>query len=164
MARHPGSSGRTGAPKWIQVEAQGLLRLHMLEFEAEIGLTFKSAEAIGPGMNRRHSIRDNTADTPKALLDSFPEEIGLMRRLGKAVDRCHMIPLPPYRAYCLAHYNYDGLCGMLLVERESGGFLASWSERETDNRLGPHPVLVHGTEADLQALLLHAMNASRGKG
>ena len=161
MARHPSSGGRgTAAPKWTRVEAQGPLRLHLLEFEAEIGLAFRKSErAAEPGPR---SIQDETTATPKGLLESFTEEVAAMGRFGKAVNRCHTVSLPPYRAYCLSHYSYDGLCAMLFVEQEAGGFMAAWTEREIGDRLAAHPVLVHGSEADLRAFLRHAMLTATG--
>ena len=161
MAKQQTSGGRGGSPKWTRVEAQGPLRLHLLEFEAEIGLTFRKSDRSGePG--RVRSIQDETTSTPKGLLEGFADEVAAMRRFGKAVNRCNTISLPPYRAYCLSHYSYDGLCAMLFVEQEEGGFMAAWSERETDNLLAAHPVLVHGGEADLRAFLKHAMLATHG--
>jgi hypothetical protein len=145
------------------VEAQGALRLHLLEFEAEIGVVFRDPGEMRAGQGRGPSIRDAGAATPKGLLESFADEVAAMRRYGKAVNRCHTIALPPYRAYCLSHYNYDGLCAMLFVEQESNGFMAAWSEREVENRLAPHTVLVHGTEAGLHAFLRHAMLATQGR-
>jgi hypothetical protein len=134
----------------------------LLEFEAEIGLTFRNSDGTAePG--RARSIQDETTSTPKGLLDSFAEEVAAMRRFGKAVNRCNTISLPPYRAYCLSHYGYDGLCAMLFVERENNGFMAAWSERETDNRLATHPVLVHGSETDLRTFLRHVMLATHGR-
>jgi hypothetical protein len=134
--------------------------LHLLEFEAEIGLTFRNSDGMAePG--RARSIQDETTSTPKGLLESFAEEVAAMRRFGKAVNRCNTILIPPYRTYCLSHYSYDGLCAMLFVEQENSSFVAAWSERETDNRLATHPVLVHGSEADLRAFLRHSMLATQ---
>ena len=162
MAKQQTSGGRGGSPKWTRVEAQGPLRLHLLEFEAEIGLAFRKSNAsTEPG--RPRSIQDETTSTPKGLLDAFADEVAAMRRFGKAVHRCNMIALPPYRTYCLSHYSYDGLCAMLFVEQEEGSFMAAWSERETDNRLAVHPVLVHGSDADLRAFLKHAMLTTQGR-
>jgi hypothetical protein len=135
--------------------AQGPLRLRMLEFRVDIGLMpGRAGESRGQG----RSIYDEKAATPKGLLACFPEEVNAMRRLARPVNRCFALALPPYQVFCLPYYYYDGLCALLFVEW-NGEFIAAWCEREMVNALAPHPVLVNGTEAELQAFLRHVMLA-----
>jgi hypothetical protein len=148
-------------PAWSRIVAEGPLRLHMLEFQVDIGLAPGRAAEPRRKRAKARSIYDERAATPKGLLECFPEETAAMRRMGKAVNRCQVLALPPYRVFCLPYYYYDGLCSMLYVERE-GEFLAAWCEREMENALKPHPVLVNGSEADFQTFLRNAMLATHG--
>ena len=151
--------GAAAPPARNRILAEGPLRLHMLEFQVDIGLAPGDAAGTRRKRARARSIYDERTATPQGLLECFPEETAAMRRMGKALNRCHVLALPPYRVYCLPYYTYDGLCSMLYVEEE-GEFLAAWCERETGNALKPHPVLVNGTEADFQTFLRNVMLAT----
>lgn len=158
----PGSgAGKGQRPPWTRVVAEGPLRLHMLEFQADIGLLpGKSAEPKRKRAKAR-SIFDEKTATPKGLLDCFPEEVAAARRLGRPVNKCHALDLGAYRVYCLMYYTYDGLCAMLYVEQE-GEFLAAWCEREMETVLKPHAVWINGNESSLLAFLRHAMLIAHG--
>jgi hypothetical protein len=147
----------------MRIEAQGALRLHMLEFEVEIGLTFKGSPEARHRKERARTIQGESDTTPVGLLENFADEVAAMRRFGKAVNRCHAMGIPPFRLYCLSHYSYDGLCAMLYVERDDGGFRAAWCEREMENRLAPHPVLIQGGESNFDAFLRHSSVAAHGR-
>lgn len=137
------------------------MRLHILEFQADIGLLpGKSAEPKRK-RGRSHSIFDEKVTTPQGLLDCFPEEVAAAKRLGRPVNKCYTLSLGDDRVYCLMYYTYDGLAAMLYVER-GGVFLAAWCEREMETALRPHTLWINGTESDLLAFLRRAMMIAHG--
>ena len=162
MAKGRGNGRRKSAQApGKRLIAEGPLRLRMLEFHAEIGVFRGESPEPRKGRSKRRGIYEEQAPTPEGLSDCFPGEMNALRGLGKSADRAYAIDLDPYRVFCLPFYYYDGLYALLYVERK-GAFLAAWCEREVDNPLAPHEVIVDGNAEDFQAFLRHASLAAQG--
>ena len=162
MARKRGSaksddvSGKN--PAYQAVDADGILRLRLLEFVATIGLMPHRSEEES-SQTGLHGIFQTEGKTPAGMMRVFPEEIGAMGRLGKSTARCFRMDFPPYRVYCLPYFYYDGFHALLYVE-ENENFLAAWRARDSDLAPPVLPVLVGSSKDDLQVFLDCALHGA----
>ena len=76
----------------------------------------------------------------------------MLDRIGKPIDRCHMLELPPFKLYCLPYYFFDGFNALLYLEHE-GDYGAAWKEQESDDERSPLQVLTPGSLVQFQKML-----------
>lgn len=98
---------------------------------------------------------------PQAMRQIFAEEFGVLGRIGKPVDRCHVLELHPFKVYCLPYYYYDGFNALLYLEHK-GACGAAWKEQESDDARSPLQVLTPGDLVQFQKMLRQVLEIPSG--
>ena len=152
------SSGTGTAFKVLEID--GILRMRVRELEEVMGVLPLHREAAERKGGSTSSIYDRMGATPGGMAGRFPDEIAVMRRMGKTVDECYVMEFKPYRVSCLPYFYYDGFHALLYVEKQ-GEFAAGWRALESDRIPPALSVMVRRAESGLQRFLEIALATAK---
>ena len=144
------SSGTGTAFKVLEID--GILRMRVRELEEVMGVLPLHREAAERRGGSLSNIYDRMGITPAGMAARFLDEIAVMQRMDKAVDKCYVTDFKPYRVSCLPYFYYDGFHALLYVEKQ-GEFAAGWRHLASDRIPPALSVMVRQAETSLRRLL-----------